>query len=244
MILKLSSEINEKKYLDLIIFLQRNKYDVNNSLIDKIINEDDNEKKSILIDQMNKDNSIDFNSSGYVAQLFSLFKNNEQFCLIETKNTECILCGKKISEKVKDSSPFIFIKKDYINENHIYNILLNKYKEIYSYDCECRKGSKEDVLCTKIKYNIESYLKILFILFDMNYEELNDNKNPILKLIEDTIILNFNVEYKLSGIIACPSFNHYNAIIFNPLGCNIDKAFSVNFIYYHDGTSNNGNITR
>ena len=162
---------------------------------------------------MNKDNSIDFNSSGYAAQLFSLFKNKEDFCLIESKKTECILCGKKISEKVLDNPPFIFIKKEDINEKHIYNILLKRYKEIYSYDCECRKGSVEDVLCTKSKYNIESYPKILFILFDMNYEDLQNNKCSIFNLIEDTIILNFNVEYKLSGIIACPHLNHYNAII-------------------------------
>ena len=49
---------------------------------------------------MNNDNSIDFNSSGYVAQLFSLFKNNELLCIIESKNTECILYGKKITENV------------------------------------------------------------------------------------------------------------------------------------------------
>ena len=82
----------------------------------------------------------------------------------------------------------------------------------------------------------------MFILFDVNYDDLYKNKNLILNLIEDTIILNFNAEYKLSGIIAWPSFNPYNAIIFNPLGCNIDKAFSANFIYYHDRTANNGNI--
>ena len=139
LVLKLANEVNEKNYIDLIIFLQKNKYDVNNALIDKIINEEDDEKKALLIAQMNNDNSIDFNSSGYVAQLFSLFKNNELFCIIESKNTECILCGKKITENVKDSPPFIFIKKDYLNEKHIYNILLNRYKEIYSYDCECRK---------------------------------------------------------------------------------------------------------
>ena len=34
---------------------------------------------------------------------------------------------------------------------------------------------------------------------------------------------NFNVEYKLSGIIPCPYYNHYNTIIFNPLGTNIDN---------------------
>ena len=100
---------------------------------------------------MNNDNSIDFNSSWYVAQLFSLFKNNELFCIKESKNIECILCGKKVHENIKDNPPFIFIKKEYLNEGHFYNILLKRYKEIFSYDCECRKGSKEDVLCTKIK---------------------------------------------------------------------------------------------
>ena len=83
LVLKLANEVNEKNYIELIIFLQKNKYDVNNALIDKIINEEDDEKNSILIDQMNNDNSIDFNSSGYVAQLFSLFKNNELNCIIE-----------------------------------------------------------------------------------------------------------------------------------------------------------------
>ena len=82
--------------INLIIFLQKNKYDVNNALIDKIINEENDEKKAILIAQMNNDNSIDFNSSGYVTQLFSLFKNNELFCIIESKNIECISCGKKL----------------------------------------------------------------------------------------------------------------------------------------------------
>ena len=71
---------------------------------------------------MNNDNSIDFNSSGYAAQLFSLFKNNEQFCIIESKNTECILCGKKITINVKDNAPFICIKMEDINEKYIYNI--------------------------------------------------------------------------------------------------------------------------
>ena len=94
LVLKLANEVNEKNYIDLIIFLHKNKYDVNNALIDKIINEENDEKKAILIAQMNNDNSMDFNSSGYVAQLFSLFKNNELFCIIESKYTKCILCGK------------------------------------------------------------------------------------------------------------------------------------------------------
>ena len=139
---------------------------------------------------MKNDNTIDYNSSGYVAQLFSIFQNVKDFCVIESGN--------------------------------------------------CLKGSSEDI----VKYNIISYPKIIFVLFDMNYTDLYDNKNQIFKLIEENIILNVNVEYKLAGIIASPSFNHYNIIIFNPIGCNIDKKFCSNFIYYHDGTLNSGRITQ
>ena len=78
----------------------------------------------------------------------------------------------------------------------------------------------------------------------MNYNELTNYKDTIFKLVEEKIILNFNVEYKLTGIIACPSYNHYNSIIFNPLGCNIDKTFSSNYIYYHDGTLKDGQVTQ
>ena len=52
---------------------------------------------------------------------------------------------------------------------YLYNILLKRYKELYTYDYECRKNSNEDVLCTKTKYNILSYPKILFALFDMAF---------------------------------------------------------------------------
>ena len=64
------------------------------------------------------------------------------------------------------------------------------------------------------------------------------------KLVEEKIILNFNVEYKLSGIISCPYYNHYNTIIFNPLGSNIDQYFTSDCINYHDGTKNEGRITK
>ena len=86
------------------------------------------------------------------------------------------------------------------------------------------------------------YPKILFILFDINYEILHNCKSLILNLVEDNIIINFNVEYKQPGIIVFPSFNNYNIIIFYPLDCNIYKSFSTNYFYYNDGTSNNGNL--
>ena len=45
LILKLSKEVNQKNYNKIIIFLQKNKYDTNNSKIDAIINKEDDEKK-------------------------------------------------------------------------------------------------------------------------------------------------------------------------------------------------------
>ena len=193
---------------------------------------------------MNKDNKIDYNSSGFVAQLFSIFQNVKEFCIIESRKKECVICGKNTLDDNLDNKPFIYITLEDLKEKNIFNIILKKYKEIYTYDCDCRKGSSEDILCTKVKYNIISYPKILFVLFDMNYKDLYENKNQIFKLIEENIILNINVEYKLTGIIGCPSFNHYNTIIFNPIGCNIDKNFRSNFIYYHDGALNDGRITQ
>ena len=131
-----------------------------------------------------------------------------------------------------------------MNEKYIYNILLKRYKELYTYDCVCRKNTKEDVLYDKIKYNIPSYSKILFVLFDMAFSDLMKYKDVIFKLVEEKIILNYNVEYKLAGIISCPCYNHYNSIIFNPKGSNIDQNFTSNFIYYHDWTKNEGRINK
>ena len=62
-------------------------------------------------------------------------------------------------EEIKEMQPFIFINGNNINNTSIFNLFLSKYKEIYSYACECRKDKKEDVLCLKIKYNILNFPK-------------------------------------------------------------------------------------
>ena len=242
LIIKLTEEVNDKNYNDIIIYLQKNKFDTNNYIIDSIINEADEEKKLLLIDQMNKNNNIDTTSSGYINQLFSIFNNNDNFCFKESKSSECILCGKKTNEYITEMRPFLYINNTNINETHIFNILLNKCKEKYTYDCECRKNSLEDLLCTKVKYNIESYPNYLIVLFDMAYSELEKYKDNIFKLTEDKLILNFQKEYKLKGMISLPSSDHYICIIFNPIGRNINEYFKANNIYYHDGKKNNGKI--
>ena len=240
-IIKLSEDLNDINYINIVIFLQKNKFDTNNAKIDAIINEEDESKKKDLIKQLKFDETIDFNSSGYAAQLFSIFNNKIDFCLKENKTTECILCGKKQTVEIEELQPFIFVNINNINNNSIFNLMLEKYKEIYSYACECRKETKEDVLCLKIKYNVESYPEFLFILFDFQYSELVKNKENIFKLLDNKIAFNQTTEYKLVGIITAPKRNHYNTIIFNPIGV-INTNFSSNNIYYHDGMINEGRI--
>ena len=243
LIIKLSKEVSDKNYNDIIIFLQKNNYDVNNKLIDQIVRENDEDKKANLINKLKFDTGIDFTSSGYAAQLFSIFRNNNYFCFLEEKTSECIICGKKTDIIIKDQQPFIFINNTNINEKNLFNILLQKYKEKYTYDCECRRDKKEDVLCTKVKYNIVEYPKFMFLLFDMQFDELKIYKKDIFNITEAKITLNLKVEYNLVGIISAPKANHFNSIIFNPLGKSIDSYFKSNFIYYHDGEKNNGKVT-
>ena len=133
---------------------------------------------------------------------------------------------------IKEQQPFIFINNTNINEKNLFNILLLKYKEKYTYDCECRQDKKEDVLCTKVKYNIVEYPKFMFLLFDFQYNELNIYKNDIFNIIEEKIILNIKVEYNLVGIKAAPKANHFNCIIFNPIGKSFEPYFRVYVAYF------------
>ena len=73
LIIKLSKEVNDKNYNDIIIFFQKNNYDVNNKLIDQIVKEYDENLKSNLISKLQNDTGIDFTSTGYAVQLFSIF---------------------------------------------------------------------------------------------------------------------------------------------------------------------------
>ena len=76
----------------------------------------------------------------------------------------------------------------------------------------------------------------------MSYADLFKFKDSIIDITEDSIVLAFNIEYKLKGIIAVPSFNHYISLIFNSMGRLIDKNFKANLIYYHYGNANGGKI--
>ncbi len=151
------------------------------------------------------------------------------------KDVRIYYLPEEINILIKEKQPFIFVNNTNIKEKHVFNILLLKYKEKYTYECECIRDQKEDVLYTKVKYNIVEYTKFMFLLFVMQNNELNINKNYIVNIVEDKIILNIKVEYHLVGIIVAPKANHFNWIVFNPLGKTADPYFKSNNIYYHDG---------
>ena len=56
-------------------------------------------KKKSLIENLKLDGTIDFSSSGYAVQLFSIFNNIKYFCLKENKVTESVICNKKKLKK-------------------------------------------------------------------------------------------------------------------------------------------------
>ena len=85
--------MSQKKTI--IILLQKNRFDSNNKKIDEIINEENEDKKEQLIKNLKIDDTIVFTSSGYAAQLFSIFNNNTLFCFKENKSSDCFICGEK-----------------------------------------------------------------------------------------------------------------------------------------------------
>ena len=104
--------------------MQKYNYDVNNELIDQILKEDDVKRKELLIEKLKVDSRIDFTSTGYAAQLFSIFKNISYFFFKESKQTECIICGKKTDVILKELQPFIYINNTHLKEKNLFNILL------------------------------------------------------------------------------------------------------------------------
>lgn len=61
-----------------------------------------------------KDNhfGVDLKSTGYIVELFKIFKNIDNFCIKETKTVECILCGFKENKEVPTMDNFIKITKE------------------------------------------------------------------------------------------------------------------------------------
>ena len=59
--------------------------------------EKDINKYTQLLNEFNNSTNIDYNSEGYICQLFKIKK---EFCLIEKKQDNCILSNKKYEKIV------------------------------------------------------------------------------------------------------------------------------------------------
>ena len=70
LIINLTEDVTIKNYIDIIVYLQKHKIDSNNSYIDKIINEEDEQKKLEQKNDLNSFTEVDMTSSGYIVQLF------------------------------------------------------------------------------------------------------------------------------------------------------------------------------
>ena len=67
---------------------------------------------------------------------------------------------------------------------------------------------------SRIIYEIISYPKFLFILFDMrSYEQLKRKKELMKNLFIENLRFTEKDLYKLKGCITCPSYNHFTLFI-------------------------------
>ena len=70
LILNLANNVNDNNYAEIVIFMQKNKFDSNNKLIDEIIKEADESKKQKLIEKIANNNDIDFISQDILFNYF------------------------------------------------------------------------------------------------------------------------------------------------------------------------------
>ena len=175
-----------------------------------------------------------FGKSGYIIQLFQIFKNNSYFCLKEVRNELCEICSynKKYPESLHD----------HIIACNEYTINFKKIETIMSYSliidgltlCEkCNLDENTPTSC--IYYNITDYPNFLFVLFDFNsYHVLLKYKDKIKNLLVENLKFNSNVKYILNGIILSPYDNHFTYFINKIHIKNLTKELDFNKNYYYD----------
>ena len=241
LILDLVEDVKPENYNKIVEFLQNNGYDTNNELIDKCLYENNDLKKIKLLNDIKTNTKVDFKSKGSICQLFKLFNNKKEFCIIENKKDYCLLCNKTYEKVVTPYYHFFIIDEEMVKKGSILNILVDKYKEILNSECIC-KNNKDNLLTTKTKYNIISFPNYLFIFFDIEFNTLINIKNEIVKICVNELILGFDITYKLVGVIETPTCDHFICVIINPEGKFINKRFKCYLNYLHDNLKEKGKI--
>ena len=77
----------------------------------------------IDIDKSDKDG---FNKMGFISQLFTIFKENEYYCIKERKRLHCNKCNKDFIIKEYTNNPLIEIQKEHLEYDSINTIYIDK----------------------------------------------------------------------------------------------------------------------
>ena len=187
---------------------------------------------------------------GFISGLFSIYNNNDNFCIRYNIINQCYKCG-FYKEKKEYSKCLINITEELLNFNNINNIIAYKYQYTISVCDECLKKNPEnnqDKYTNVIDKKTGNYIKTLginyenivlpnFIIFisDFDYSVLKKEEiqKKINMLFLEEIIIN-NEKYKIRNIIFMPSFNHYTIALINIEDNLLLKERDGNKFYYYD----------
>ena len=196
----------------------------------------------IDIDESDKDG---FNKMGFIAKLFTIFKENEYYCIKERKRLHCNKCNKDFIIKEYTNNPLIEIQKEYLEYDSINTIYIDKQ---FSDDIElcpiCSKKNNFSKKTCNIYYDIISKPAYLFFILDIESDELCEFKDNILNIFTEEIVFDSNI-YSLSSIICFKNRNHFTTFIWKLDSWFLDlfeNKFNTEFHYYHDGGVNSGII--
>ena len=189
----------------------------------------------------NKNNDIDngFGESGYIIQLFSIFKNKINFCLKEQRNENCQICNHLKIFDEEYHNIFLSINESSLKFNNIQNIL--SYNLIFNGLTNCENCNLGDNFPTcNIFYTVSNYPNFIFILFDLpSYSQMKINYKEICKLLVEEIIFTDKDKYILKGCITSPYHNHFTFYINNLYIKDELEEINNNINYYYDSNKFN-----
>ena len=152
-------------------------------------------------------NSDGFNKKGFIAQLFSIFIDNNYYCIKERKRLHCNKCIKDCIIKNYNIHPFIEIQKEYLDYDNINSIYLDKqFSDDIAICPECSKKNNFSKKTCNIYYDILSKTSYMFFILDIDEDELCSFKSNILKIFTEEIIFDIDI-YALKSIICFNTFN-------------------------------------
>ena len=205
------------------------------------------------LDVPNKFTSL-YLKEGYISGLFTIYNNNDDFCIKTNITYQCFKCGFYNEKKNIYSKCLINLTEELLNFNSLNNIISYKYQFSLTTCDECinkNLSDKQDKYKNIIDKTIGDYIKTLginydnitlpnFLIFimDIDYNVLKkeDIQKKLINLLSEETNINSTL-YNLKNIIFMPSSNHYNIDIFNIEENLLLKNIDITNFYYYDDLS-------